>query len=80
MYTKSTLLAPSGAPFVMAVTNKKLMFMVLMMKKVRVTRITYQVRGRVMMKNWWNFEAPSRLALSYSSSEMESMPAMYMTM
>ena len=58
-------------PLVMAVTNRKAMLMVEMMKKVRVVRMLVQIRGMVMRKNCVSRPAPSRLALSYRLARTE---------
>ena len=69
-----------GPPLVMALTKRKAMLMVEMIKKVRVVRIFVQMRGMVIWKNWVSRPAPSRLALSYRLMGTADMEAMYMTM
>ena len=61
MYDSATSLAPLGPPEVMALTKRKAMLMVEMMKKVRVVRMLVQIRGMVILKNWCTRPAPSRL-------------------
>ena len=53
-----------SSPCVIASTKRKLMLIVLMMKKVRVVRMTSHVRGRVMTKNCLKRLQPSRSAAS----------------
>ena len=69
-----------GPPLVIALTKRKAMLMVEMMKKVRVVRMLVQMRGMVIWKNWVRRPAPSRLALSYRLAGTEDMEAIYMTM
>ena len=53
-----------GPPEVMALTKRKAMLMVEMMKKVRVVRILVQMRGMVIWKKVFTRPAPSSPALS----------------
>ena len=74
-------MAPLGPPLVMALTNRKAMLMVEMMKKVRVVRMLVQIRGMVIWKNCFTRPAPSRLARFVQALAARlAMEAMYMTM